>query len=141
MAITPLLCPDASPDYRRIRDAYDAAARRIAESDADILVLYSTGWASVIGHQIQADPAPEWTHVDPEFHDLGSMPYTLRMDPAFAEDWSTAARARGLHTRTVAYKGFPIDTGTIVALQLLNPGNRLPACAFARMAASGWFSS
>ena len=124
----PLLCPDASPAYRRIRDAYDAAARRIAESDADILVLYSTGWASVIGHQIQADPAPTWTHVDPEFHALGSMPYTLRMDPGFAEAWGAAARARGLAARTVAYKGFPIDTGTIVALQLLNPGNRLPAC-------------
>jgi reactive intermediate/imine deaminase len=124
----PLLCPDAAPDYRAIRDAYDAAARRIADSDADILVLYSTGWASVIGHQIQADPAPTWTHVDPEFHDLGSMPYELRMDPGYAAAWDRAAKARGLHTRTVAYKGFPIDTGTIVALQLLNPGNRLPAC-------------
>ena len=124
----PLLCPDAAPDYRTIRDAYEAAARRIAESDADILVVYSTGWASVLGHQIQADPAPKWTHVDPEFHELGSMPYELRMDPAYAEAWSRAGQARGLQTRTVAYKGFPIDTGTIVALQLLNPGNRLPAC-------------
>lgn len=124
----PLLCPDASPEYRRIRDAYDAAARRIAASDADILVLYSTRWASVIGHQIQADPAPTWTHVDQEFHELGSMPYALRMDPGFAEAWRAAAEARGLHARTVAYEGFPIDTGTIVALQLLNPDNRLPAC-------------
>ena len=124
----PLLCPDAAPDYRVIRDAYDEAARRIAASDADILVVYSTGWASVLGHQIQADPAPTWTHVDQEFHDLGSMPYALRMDPDYAEAWSRAGLARGLQTRTVAYKGFPIDTGTIVALQLLNPGNRLPAC-------------
>jgi len=28
----------------------------------------------------------------------------------------------------VAYRGFPIDTGTVVALKLLNPENRLPAC-------------
>jgi 2-aminomuconate deaminase len=32
-----------------------------------------------------------------------------------------------LHARTVAYHGFPIDTGTVVALKLLDPDNRLPA--------------
>ncbi|RZD34462.1 MAG: hypothetical protein CXT72_06055 [Methanobacteriota archaeon] len=33
-----------------------------------------------------------------------------------------------MDTRTVAYEGFPIDTGSVVALQLLNPDNRIPAC-------------
>jgi 2-aminophenol/2-amino-5-chlorophenol 1,6-dioxygenase alpha subunit len=38
-----------------------------------------------------------------------------------------AAESRGLYARTVAYDGFPIDTGSVVALKLLNPGNRIPA--------------
>ncbi|MFK7930615.1 MAG: Rid family hydrolase [Myxococcota bacterium] len=123
----PLLTPDANPGYRRIRDAYDKAADWIAELNPDVLVLFSTRWPSVIGHQIQADPEPVWTHVDQDFHALGSIPYHLRMDADLAEAYSTACKARGLHTRTVAYKGFPIDTGSIVALKLLDPNRRFGA--------------
>lgn len=124
----PLLAPDGSPAWRALRDGYDRARDALHTWGADLLVLYSTGWPSVIGHQIQADPAPEWVHVDQEWHELGSIPYTLRMDPGFAGAWRDAARARGLHARTVSYRGFPVDTGTIVALRLLDPDNRIPAC-------------
>lgn len=123
----PLLAPEQNPGWGMIRDAYAVARERILAADADLLVMYSTGWPSVIGHQIQADPNPEWVHVDHEWHALGSIPYRLRMDPVFAAAWCQAATARGLHARTVAYRGFPIDTGTIVACKLLNPDNRLPA--------------
>ena len=97
-------------------------------SGADILLVYSTTWPSIIGHQIQAHPDPEWVHVDDDFHFLGSMPYKFSMDVEFAEGYRDAAQARGLHARTVAYDGFPIDTGSVVALSLLNPNNRIPAC-------------
>ncbi len=124
----PLLCPERAEPWSRLRRAFDAVCAEIASLEADLLLLYSTQWPTVIGHQIQADPEPEWTLVDPEWHELGDMPYRLRMDPEFAEAYRQAALTRGLHARTVAYRGFPIDTGTVVALQLLNPGNRLPAC-------------
>lgn len=123
----PLLCPDANAGYGRIREAYAQAAAFIEEVQADLLVLYSTRWPSVIGHQIQADPEPVWTHVDEEFHDLGSIPYRLRIDADFAATYDASAKARGLHTRTVAYRGFPIDTGSIVALKLLDPDRKVPA--------------
>ncbi|MEM6531216.1 MAG: hypothetical protein AAF654_01265 [Myxococcota bacterium] len=124
----PLLVPDASPGYRTIRDAMERARREIEESEAELLVLYSTKWLSILGHQIQADPEPKWTYVDPEWHELGSIPYHFRMDPEFADAYRAAAEKRGLRARTVAHHGFPIDTGTIVALKLLNPDNRIPAC-------------
>ncbi len=123
----PLLAPDGNPAWAALRGAYEAAAARIAASEADLLVLYSTGWPSVIGHQIQAMPRPRWVHVDPEWHDLGPIPYDFAIDAAFAGAWRDAAESRGLHARTVAYEGFPIDTGSIVALKLLNPQNRIPA--------------
>lgn len=124
----PLLVPDANPGYRRVRDAYERARDEIAASDADLLLLYSTGWPSVIGHQIQAFERPEWVHVDQEWHELGEIPYSFEMDPAFAATYQQCAERRGLHARTVAYHGFPIDTGSITALKLLNPDNRLKAC-------------
>lgn len=124
----PLLAPDQNEGWAALRAAFDQARQRIEALEADLLVLYSTSWPSVIGHQIQADPEPRWVHVDQEWHELGSIPYHLRMDSAYAHAYEAAAQARGLHTRTVSYYGFPIDTGTVVALSLLNPGNRLPAC-------------
>ena len=56
------------------------------------------------------------------------MPYKFQMDVEFGNAYRDAAESRGLHSRTVAYHGFPIDTGSVVALSLLNPDNRIPAC-------------
>ncbi len=123
----PLLVPEQNEGWMRLRVAYEQARQRILESGADRILIYSTMWPSIIGHQMQADPTPTWTHVDELFHDLGSMPYQFRIDAPFAERWAACARARGLTARTVAYHGFPIDTGSVVALKLLNPDNALPA--------------
>jgi 2-aminophenol/2-amino-5-chlorophenol 1,6-dioxygenase alpha subunit len=124
----PLLCPEANEGYGKLRSAYDACRKRIEESEADLILIYSTTWPSIVGHQIQALENPVWTHVDDDFHYLGSMPYDFKIDVDFANGYANAAEKRGLHSRTVAYDGFPIDTGSVVALQLLNPDNRIPAC-------------
>ena len=100
----------------------------LREEGVELLVLYSTQWTSIIGHQILADPAPKWSKVDEDFHSLGTIDYQLRMDAEFADLWCEKALARGLTTRQVAYEGFPVDTGTLVALKLLDPENQIPAC-------------
>ena len=124
----PLLAPNQNEGWGRLREAYDTCRQRIEESDADLILIYSTTWPSIIGHQIQAHPKPVFTHVDDDFHFLGSMPYEFRMDSEYAESFKDACEERGLQARTVSYDGFPIDTGSIVALKLLNPENRIPAC-------------
>ncbi len=124
----PLLAPDKNPHWAELRRGFEAARDEIRASGADLILLYSTQWVNVIGHQIQGDPNPEWVHVDQDFHAFGALPYKLRMDADFAKAYEAAGRARGLFTRTVNYQGFPIDSGTIQALQLLNPDNALPAC-------------
>ncbi len=123
----PLLTPEANPGYGRLRDAFEKARKEIAASDADVLIVYSTMWPSIIGHQIQARPEPEWVHVDELFHDLGSIPYKFRMDTELAKELRDCAEARALTARTIDYEGFPIDTGSVVALKMLNPNNELPA--------------
>ena len=124
----PLLVPEQNEGWGRLRAAYDTARPRIEESNADIILIYSTTWPSIIGHQIQANPEPKWVHVDDDFHFLGSMPYEFKMDTEFAQGYHDNCGKRGLHSRTINYDGFPIDTGSVVALSLLNPDNRIPAC-------------
>jgi 2-aminomuconate deaminase len=122
-----VLAPDQNEGWQRLRDAFDSAAQTIKELDADLLVIYSTTWPSIIGHQIQSDPNPEWVMVDHDFHDLGSIEYSFNIDQDFAHAWDDANRKRGLQSRCVNYKGFPIDVGSVVALTLLNPDNAIPA--------------
>jgi 2-aminomuconate deaminase len=123
----PLLVPEKNEGWARLRAAFDEARDAIKESGADLLIIYSTTWPSIIGHQIQADPNPQWTLVDQDFHDLGSMDYSFNIDAEFAKAWNEANHKRGLQSRTVAYHGFPIDVGSVVALKLLNPDNAIPA--------------
>lgn len=122
-----LLCPEKNAGWMEVRRAYEAAREQLQASGADLIIVYSTMWPSIIGHQIQARPEPEWVHVDELFHDLGSIPYKFRIDTEFANEWKAAANARGAASRTIDYHGFPIDTGSVVALKLLNPNNELPA--------------
>lgn len=122
-----LLAPEKSPGWLKLNKAYAEARREIEASQADLILYFSTQWLSVLGYTFQADPAPEWIHVDHNFHELGSMPYKFRCDPEFAKIYAEEVKKDGHHTMLANYKGFPIDTGTIVAQKLLNPDNKLPA--------------
>ena len=119
----PLLKPEGNPSWMEIRKAYESLAQKLEELAVERIVYYSTQWFSILGHQIQAHPEPKWVHVDQEFHELGSIPYHFQVDTEFSKAYEQAAIKRALHTRTIAYDGFPIDTGTIVANKLLNPKN------------------
>lgn len=123
----PLLTPDANPGYRRLRDAFAEAREVIRESGAERLVFYSTYWPSVIGHQAITNPNPRWTHVDELFHDLGSISYDRPVDAGLAQAVVDAAKRRGLSARGVNYHGFPMDTGSVTALELLDPDREWPA--------------
>lgn len=122
-----LLGPEKSPAWRSLYNSYAKIREEIATQDADMILYFSTQWLSVIGYMFQGDPMPAWTHVDHNFHDLGSIPYQFKVDTDFAKAYASEVASRGFNTKVVNYRGFPIDTGTIVAQKLLNPDNRLPA--------------
>lgn len=123
----PLLCPEDNQGWQKVRNAFNRVRAKIEEINPDLILIYSTMWPSVIGHQIQANPNPEWTHVDELFHDIGSIPYNFKIDADFANDYNELSQKRGLHTRTVNYHGFPIDTGSVVVQKLVNPDNKYKA--------------
>jgi 2-aminophenol/2-amino-5-chlorophenol 1,6-dioxygenase alpha subunit len=122
-----LLGPEKSPGWAELNAAYKRMGEEIAASGAELMLVYSTQWFSVIGHLMQVDPNPEWVLVDQNWYELGEMPYSFRIDPEFGKLYCATAKSYGMQASTVNYHGFPIDTGTVVALKLLNPNNAIPA--------------
>jgi 2-aminophenol/2-amino-5-chlorophenol 1,6-dioxygenase alpha subunit len=123
----PLLAPDRNAGWQSLRDSYERVGKAIAASGAELMLVYSTQWFSVIGHLFQIDPRPKWTLVDQNWYELGEIPYEFRIDPEFGKLYAKLCKEHGMQAATVAYHGFPIDTGTVVALKLLNPDNAIPA--------------
>ncbi len=119
-----LLCPEKKPQWQRLNDAFKKVKEEIKDLGPDLILIYSSYWFSILGHQFQANANPKWTLVDEEWHELGSIPYEMIIDTSFALENKACAQKRGLHARAIDYEGFPIDTGSVVASKLLNPDNK-----------------
>ncbi|MBL6279210.1 2-amino-5-chlorophenol 1,6-dioxygenase subunit alpha [Micromonospora fiedleri] len=108
-----------------------AAARvvgdRLRRLQPDVVLLLSTQWFTVLGHQFQCDPNPRGEHVDENWYayDYGELRYDLRFDVPFTERWTDHVNKAGMQARRTRYDGFPIDTGTIVTSALLDPDREL----------------
>lgn len=122
-----LLAPDKNPGWKSLHENYKKMGEEIERSGAELILVYSTQWFSVIGHLFQVDPKPKWLLVDQNWYEYGEIPYEFTIDPKFGQLYSDQAKKNGLTAATVNYHGFPIDTGTVVALKFLNPNNRIPA--------------
>lgn len=120
-----------SGSWKELADAAQQLGQQMRARQPDVIVLFSTRWLSVLGHLIQADPNPKGVHVDETWHELGDLPFDLKVDVDLAATSARIAEAAGLQARTVAYDGFPMDTGTLVALRLLDPAASVPVCLVA----------
>jgi 2-aminophenol/2-amino-5-chlorophenol 1,6-dioxygenase subunit alpha len=123
-----LLQPDRKPQWKKLKLALDKVRAEIDEINPDLIMIYSTYWSSIIGHQIQAKEHIKWTLVDEEWHSLGSIKYEMKSDVEFAKKLSSNCNEKGLLTKLTDYEGFPVDTGTVVANSVLNPNNKFKTC-------------
>ncbi|WP_303675235.1 hypothetical protein [Vampirovibrio chlorellavorus] len=116
-----LAFPDVcSGSWQSFVTAMNQAAQRVDAAEPDLLVLYSAQWISVLGHSFQYAAHPQGLHVDENWHELGALPFAFEVERPLTAQAEALARQAGLATRLVDYEGFPIDTGTIVALRYLN---------------------
>jgi 2-aminophenol/2-amino-5-chlorophenol 1,6-dioxygenase subunit alpha len=121
-----VMLPRDSASRLDLRNACRVAGANVREARPDVLVIFSTQWVSVLGHLVQARPNPTGLHVDENWYDLGDLPYDFRTDLDLARKTIDLGTAAGLQVRPVDYEGFPIDTGTLVALDFINPKNEIP---------------
>ena len=74
-----LLRPNQKPQWSKLKTALDKVRTEIEELNPDLIMIYSTYWSSIIGHQIQAKEHIKWTLVDEEWHSLGSIKYEMKL--------------------------------------------------------------
>lgn len=115
-----------NPPWDELARAMEAAGASLAASAPDTILVYSTQWIAVLDQLWQTRPHLEGVHVDENWHEYGDLPFSIDIDTELAARCIAAATEAGIKSKGVDYDQFPIDTGTIVAANFLNPGNRLP---------------
>lgn len=120
-----MLAADAAPSWSALGDAVRRTGDRLRAAGVQTVVMVSTQWFTVLGHQVQTDPHLVGEHCDENWYryDFGRQRYDITVDTEFALCWADAIDARGMQSRRTRYAGFPVDNGTITAMNLLDPGH------------------
>src|ERR1700676_40966 len=115
-----------NPPWRGLAQAFKKAAESLAAARPDVILVYSTQWFVVLDELWQSRERVHGTHVDHNWYEYGDLPYDFRVDTELALACVAACDDRGLKSKPCDYDGFPIDTGTIVAVQALNSACDIP---------------
>jgi len=129
--------PD-NPPWGKLAKAMQTAGEHLQASAPDTIIVYSTQWIAVLDQLWQARPHLEGVHVDENWHEYGALPFAIDIDTELADAAVSAANQAGIKSKGVNYDQFPIDTGTIVAANFLNPGNRIPLVVTANNVYHDW---
>ncbi len=118
-----LLAGAPAPSWAELAAATREVGERLRALDVQTVLLLSTQWFTVLGHQVQCDARVRGTRTDENWYrfDFGHLDYDLPIDVELAHAWADAIDAAGLQARRTRYDGFPIDTGTVTASRLLDP--------------------
>jgi len=133
----PFLRPD-NPPWRELDAGYRSAAASLKASKPDVIAVYSTQWIAVLDELWQARPRSVGVHVDENWHEYGDLAFDIRCDVKLTKAIIAATPAFGVRSKAVDYDGFPIDTGTIIANNYLNPTGKLPLVIAANNVYHDW---
>lgn len=120
----PLLKPDNRPWVPLMR-GYAAAASALDEARPDVVVAYSTQWIAVLDELWQTRSRLTGLHVDENWYEFGDLPFDISIDTALAHACVQGSKEIGVNAKAVDFADFPVDTGTIVMANSLDPKRRL----------------
>lgn len=115
-----------NPPWGKIAAGLESAGQALALSKPDVILLYSTQWLAVLDQLWQTRPRVSGVHVDENWHEYGALPYDFKIDTRLAKACVAATKPIGVRSKAVNYDSFPIDTGTIIAANFLNPDSKIP---------------
>lgn len=111
------------PDYAKLQEGGAALEQHFQTLGCRRIVYFSTQWISVLGQSFQAKSNLQGSHTDENWYELPDLPFNFKVDVPFASRMADAVKATGKATQLVDFEGFPVDTGTIIANQLVNKKN------------------
>ncbi|PVZ12021.1 hypothetical protein [Actinomycetospora cinnamomea] len=122
-AMPHLLAGDPTSSWAELATATRTVGDRLRAAGVETVLLLSTHWFTVLGHQVQCDDRLRGRRTDENWYryDYGHLAYDVTVDTELAHRWADAIDADGMQARRTRYDGFPVDTGTVVASQLLDP--------------------
>lgn len=110
------------PVFTGLNKAYSEAAAALASARPDVILAYSTQWIAVLDELWQTRPRLAGLHVDENWYAYGDLPFDIAVDTPLAEACVEGSRGIGVSAKPVDYDGFPIDTGSIVMANAMDPG-------------------
>ena len=113
------------PPYESLRKGYAIAAEALAEAKPDVILAYSTQWLAVLDELWQVRPQLQGRHVDENWYEYGALPFDIAVDAELAEACVRGSAEVGVKAKAVNYDGFPVDSGTIVMANAIDPDHRL----------------
>ena len=118
-----LRAAEPAVSWKELGAAVEEVGERFRARGVETVLLMSTQWFTVLGHQVQCDARVAGSRNDENWYgyEYGRLRYDLTVDGELAHGWADAIDAAGLQARRTRYPGFPIDTGTITAAALLDP--------------------
>lgn len=115
-----------NPPWGRIADALETAGKALANSNPDTIVVYSNQWIAVLDQLWQTRAHIQGLHVDHNWHEYGELKYDIHIDTELAKAAIEGTVEKGIKAKGVDYDQFPIDTGTIIAMNYLNQEKNYP---------------
>ena len=112
--------------WGEIAAGMEAAAGALNDSAPDTIIMYSTQWIAVLDQLWQTRASLKDVHVDENWHEYGDLPFDISTDVELAEACVAATNSAGIKSKGVDYDKFPIDTGSIVAANFLDPEHKRP---------------
>ena len=114
-----------NPPWGALATALERAGAALAKAAPDTLVVYSTQWLAVLDQLWLTRAHMQGEHVDDNWHEYGALPYDIAIDTQLTNAMLGATPSIGIRSKGVDYDGFPLDTGTIVANNFLNPTGKM----------------
>lgn len=127
-----------NPPWGRLADAMDVAGQALAKSNPDTIVVYSNQWMAVMDQLWQTRAHISGLLVDQNWHEYGELPYDIHIDKIYAEAAIQGTIDNGVKAKGVDYDEFPIDVGTIIASNFLNPESKYPLLIGSNNAYHDW---
>lgn len=120
----PSLARDVPP-FESLQKGYALAAQALAEVKPDVILAYSTQWLAVLDELWQTRAHLKGVHVDENWYDWGNLAFDISVDTELAKACVEASKEADVKAKAVDYDEFPIDSGTIVMANALDPEHRM----------------